>query len=256
METQAEREAVLACILDMGELLLTGGAEAVRVEDTLTRLCRPYGFVKTDVCTITSSIVPTARAADGRVLTQTRRILSRDTDLGCVERVNALSRRLCREPLPAAEFSVAIPQAADGPRYPDAMRLAAYVVISAAFSLFFGGSMADAAASAVAGTVLFGVQRAGGKMRVNGVLLAFACSVVAAFAVTAVRAAGVPCTPDRAVIGNIMLLIPGLAFTTSLRDMISGDTISGLLGLSEAVVKALAIAAGFAAVLYGLGGAV
>ena len=46
-----------------------------------------------------------------------------------------------------------------------------------------------------------------------------------------------------------MLLIPGIAFTTSLRDMISGDTISGLLGISEAILKALAIAIGFAVVL-------
>ena len=38
-----------------------------------------------------------------------------------------------------------------------------------------------------------------------------------------------------------MLLIPGIALTTSLRDMINSDTISGLLGLSEAVLKALAM---------------
>ena len=43
--------------------------------------------------------------------------------------------------------------------------------------------------------------------------------------------------PDKIIIGNIMLLIPGIALTTSLRDMINGDTISGLLGLSEAVLK-------------------
>ena len=59
---------------------------------------------------------------------------------------------------------------------------------------------------------------------------------------------------DKVVIGNIMLLIPGIALTTSLRDMINGDTISGLLGLSEAVLKALAIAIGFAAVLMRMGG--
>lgn len=60
--------------------------------------------------------------------------------------------------------------------------------------------------------------------------------------------------PDKIIIGNIMLLIPGIALTTSLRDMINGDTISGLLGLSEAVLKALAIAIGFAAVLMRMGG--
>ena len=55
---------------------------------------------------------------------------------------------------------------------------------------------------------------------------------------------------DKIIIGNIMLLIPGIALTTSVRDMISGDTVSGMLGLCEALIRALAIAAGFALVLW------
>ena len=43
-------------------------------------------------------------AQEGRALTQTRRIRARDTDLGRVERVNALSRRLCAGPLPPEKF--------------------------------------------------------------------------------------------------------------------------------------------------------
>lgn len=256
MDTQARREAALACILDLGELLLTSGAEVMRVEDTVARLCAAYGFETTDVFTITSSIVVTARAPDGRVLTQTRRIRERSTDLGCVERVNALSRRLCASPLPVEELPDAVREAACGPRWPDSVQLAVYVCVSAVFTLFFGGSPADALAAAAAGAVLFAALRAGGGLRINGLLLAFAASAAAAFAVAALRACGLACAPDRAVVGNIMLLIPGLAFTTSLRDMIRGDTISGLLGLSEAVVKALAVAAGFAVVLYGAGGGV
>lgn len=34
---------------------------------------------------------------------------------------------------------------------------------------------------------------------------------------------------DLISIGNIMLLIPGIAFTNSLRDMFSGDTLTGLI---------------------------
>lgn len=94
-EAETQDGALLACILDMGELLLTSGAEVMRVEDTLTRLCMVYGFAQADVFTITSSIVLTVRTPEGRALTQTRRIRARDTDLGRVERVNALSRRLC-----------------------------------------------------------------------------------------------------------------------------------------------------------------
>ena len=49
-------------------------------------------------------------------------------------------------------------------------------------------------------------------------------------------------------IGNIMLLIPGVALTNSLRDMFSGNTISGLMRFIEAVLLALVIACGFALV--------
>lgn len=36
---ETQEGALLACILDMDELLLTSGAEVMRVEGTLTRLC-------------------------------------------------------------------------------------------------------------------------------------------------------------------------------------------------------------------------
>ena len=37
-------EQTLSAVLDAGELLLTSGAEAARVEDTMRRLARAYGF--------------------------------------------------------------------------------------------------------------------------------------------------------------------------------------------------------------------
>ena len=55
--------------------------------------------------------------------------------------------------------------------------------------------------------------------------------------------------PDKIMIGNIMLVIPGIQLTTSLRDMINGDIISGLLNMSEALLKAISVAMGFVIVL-------
>lgn len=72
-------------VLDAGELLLTSGAEAARVEDTMRRLARAYGFVRADVLTITASMAVTVRTADDQVITQTRRILRRGTDMRCIE---------------------------------------------------------------------------------------------------------------------------------------------------------------------------
>ena len=76
-----QREQVLCAILDAGELLLTAGAEVARVEDTIRRMAQAYGFGRVDVLTITASMIVTAQAEDGAVLTQTRRILRRETDM-------------------------------------------------------------------------------------------------------------------------------------------------------------------------------
>ena len=254
MEERRKREQLLACLLDMEVLLLTSGAEIMRVEDTITRLCTVYGFCEPDVFVITSSIVLTARTPAGDILTQTRRIRARDTNLGRVEQVNALSRQLCEHPLPTEDLLRSIQQIKDMPGCSPRVRFFMYIGISAVFALFFGGSAFDAAAAAAAGITLFAADQLGPRLCLNGILQAFFSSILAALTVVLLQAAGLPCIAARAVTGNIMLLIPGLALTASLRDMICGDTISGLLGFSEAIVKALAVAAGFAAVLYGLGG--
>ena len=50
---------------------------------------------------------------------------------------------------------------------------------------------------------------------------------------------------DKIMIGHIMLLIPGLAITNSIRDILVGNTISGALLLTESLLWAGALASGF-----------
>ncbi|MFV0413612.1 MAG: threonine/serine exporter family protein [Oscillospiraceae bacterium] len=247
-------EQLVACILDIGELLLTSGAEIMRVEDTMAWVCAVYGFTGVHVFTITSSIVLTAHTPAGRVLTQTRRIHARDTDLGRVESINALSRRLCAAPLEPDMLRREVEAVRSTPAWPLWVQCAMYGVISAAFSVFFGGTARDGLTAALSGVLLFFALRFGRRLRLNSILLSFLCSALAALAVMGLVWLGLGQNPDKIIIGNIMLLIPGIALTASLRDMINGDTISGLLGISEAVLKALAVAAGFAAVLLHTGG--
>ena len=85
-------------------------------------------------------------------------------------------------------------------------------------------------------------------------------NVVSAFllslcAISLVRA-GFGHDANKIIIGNIMFLIPGIALTNSLRDMISGDIMTGMLRFLDAVLVAAAIAAGYILAAQLLGGAV
>ena len=196
-------EQTLSAVLDAGELLLTSGAEAARVEDTMRRLARAYGFVRADVLTITASMAVTVRTADGQVITQTRRILRRGTDMRCIEAVNELSREVCVNPIPPEELHARLEAIRTAPDKLRCRLPLAYLITSGSFAVFFGGTWRDGIA-------------------------AMLCSV--------------------------MLLIPGIPFVNSMRDIFVGDTITGLLSAFEAVLRALAIAAGCALVLMQTGG--
>ena len=71
------------------------------------------------------------------------------------------------------------------------------------------------------------------------------CSFVIGIGISVVT----KCVPflhlDYIMIGDIMLLIPGLAMTNSVRDILVGDTISGFLRLAESLLWAGALACGF-----------
>lgn len=241
-----DMQAVLFQIINLGELLLESGAEVHRVEDTIRRLCHAYGFGRTDVFTITSSIVVTAVTQDGHPITQTRRIYRISTDLEQIDRLNSLSRKLCKMPVPLDQLKEEISAAGEKKTPNPILTWLTYAGVSAAFSVFFGGSGLDPLAAALSGSLLFLLVSASTRTHMNGLFQQMACSALTGVAVMLLCRFGIGAHPDKIMIGNIMLVIPGLQLTTSLRDMLNGDIITGGLNLVEAVLKAMAVAAGFA----------
>ena len=59
---------------------------------------------------------------------------------------------------------------------------------------------------------------------------------------------------DKVLIGIIMLLIPGIMLTNSIRDILLGDIISGSLRLVEAILMAAVLALGMMAAIWMMGG--
>ncbi len=245
-----QKARILSLILDIGEIMLTSGAEVNRVEDTINRIAVAYGFSRADVFTITYSIVVSVTDKDGEVYTQTRRTHSSKTDMNRLEKCNALSRKVCRSPLSTEKLETEIELIRNSDTYSNRTMLIWYGVISAAFTLFYGGNALDAAASFFCGLILWCITYMSEKLVMNAIIRNIICSVCSAIAAVLFACISPDIHSDKIIIGTIMLLIPGMAFTTSIRDMINGDIISGMLGLCDALLRAVAIAVGFALVLW------
>ncbi|MEA4824498.1 MAG: threonine/serine exporter family protein [Clostridiaceae bacterium] len=245
LDTHEDAESNLALALDIGERMLMFGAEIGRVEDSLRRICTAFGAVRVDVFTITSSIVVTVTSPRFGIVTQTRRVPGGASDFHRLHLLNALSRAICACPMSRTEIIAEIARIDQAPVYPLAAQLGIYALISAAFSLFFGGIWQDAVVAAFIGVVLRILQGGLRRVRTNPFLSSALCSFVGGLLASSSVALGLAYRSDLIAIGNIMLLIPGIALTNAIRDMFSGDLISGLLRLTEALLLAATVAFGF-----------
>ena len=237
---------MLHTLLELGESMLADGADVRRVEQTLTRMGLAYGAVRMDVFVITSSIVLTMCFPDETSVTQTRRIeKSAVTDFRKLEAINAISRSYCEKPFPVQELADRLHLAKRC--RPARWKLFAGSCLGAgALTVFFGGAGADGLAAAVFALALCLLQMYLPLICKNKVLFNF----LAAFCVGSLISLACRALPalhgDKIIIGDIMLLIPGLAFTNAVKDIFIGDTISGVMRLIETILWAAALALGFA----------
>lgn len=241
-------EELLEFTVSLANKLQACGAETYRVEDTITRVIHAYGVKKTDAFVIPSCIMASLEPEDGPVVTKIRRLKSGETMLDGIEKYSALCRRICAEKpdipvlrrwLRETEASVC--------HYGSFIYYLSAFLIGFGFGIFFGGAMLEAAASGICGVATGASLRFMGKLNANAFFTSFVCSFILAFLANALTAVGLCKNADIATIGALMILVPGFLFTNSLRDVIYGDTMSGINRLVQVLIIAVALVFGTSA---------
>ena len=246
MDMSTETQALLLdCMLNMGQMLLECGAEISRVEDTLDRIAKAYGAIETNVFVITSIISLTIEFPGHEAITETRRII-RDggTDFIRMEKLNALSRTVCAEPVSVETLRDSVASIAKG-RKPFYVQFWGSILAAGSYAIFFGGSLCDGVAAAVFGAVICLLQIGLDRTEINTVARNLLISLLIGLGV-GVSVQLIPFLHmDKILIGDIMLLIPGLAMVNAVRNVLLGNTISGLVRLADSLLWAGALAGGF-----------
>ena len=121
-------------------------------------------------------------------------------------------------------------------------------------ALFFGGSMTDGLVAALFGLVICRLQRHFGPQCPNRLVFNLLSALAVGISITLCAFFLPELHADKILIGDIMLLIPGLAMTNAVRDTMVGSPISGAMRLIETLLWAGALAMGFMSAFLLMGG--
>ena len=231
---------------DLGYELSMSGAETFRVEESVSRVLAAYG-IDSEVFAIPNYLMVSIVTEDGTPITRMRRIGNHGNDLDAVEKYNGLSRAYCnRKPDPRDGIQWLEIVRSQLLKYNTLVEYLGDFMGAGGFGMLFGGSWLDGICAGICGVLVGFVSRFLEKWSANPFFRTIATSFVMALVAYGFGNLGLAPNPDAVTIGALMILVPGLLFTNAMRDIIYGDTNSGINRIVHVFLTAIAIALGTA----------
>lgn len=238
MTTEQSNE-ILAFAAEVGHTLLENGAEISRVEETMKIVAASYGVDKEHFFVLSNGIFTT-----GSSYANVEFIPIKGASLDKVVEVNQLSREISAGKYTLEEARVRLDEIRNAPPKPRWEQFLGAALGSGAFCAIFGGSLLDCAAALIAGTAVY-------------VFLSLACIPYMSKALGNICSGafgtllcilfykwGFGVNLGNMIIGTLIPLIPGVAFTNGLRDISNEDYLAGVARMLDALLVFLSIAIG------------
>ena len=246
---------ILSVISDIGYLLLKHGAEIYRVEESLKRMCEGFGFQDVEVFAVPSYFIVSLTLHDGSTHHISRRSRANRIHLDHLYSLNSIVRALSKQTMTLEEAKEKI-TVIQNKKSNLTLVLIGYILSAAFFCSFFGGNMDEIIVSGIIGFVIYFFIYLMELVNVNSLVRTMLSSMLLSSIAIISYKIGFIDQLQSTITGSLMLLVPGIAITNSLRDIIGGDFISGVSRMIEAflIATSIAIGVGIMMMLFGVGG--
>ncbi|MBQ7859232.1 MAG: threonine/serine exporter family protein [Faecalibacterium sp.] len=228
-------------VMAAGKILLENGAEVFRVEQTMTIMARSFHLREFNVYVLTNGIFASAGTAE---ISEVRNVPTRTTHLGRVDAVNTLSRRIAAGELSLDEAEQCLADILQMPGITARSQVLASGLGSACFAILFGGTLVDFAVAFAAGALLGWFMLGCSQRHISAMLQRMMGSALISAVCVAFSAVLPGAAHSYSIIGTLMVLTPGVAFTMGIRDFVKGDYLSGTIRMMDALLVAACIACG------------
>jgi uncharacterized membrane protein YjjP (DUF1212 family) len=229
-----------------GKLMLMYGAETYRTEETMRRIANK-AFPDSQVHTfVTPTGIFLTIADQDEQRTQMMRIIERGIDLHKVTEINQLSRSFSAGEIGCEELKNALLSLEkEKPLYPLRLQHLMAGIAAGSFSYLFGGDFSDLIPAFLAGILVnISLITALSVLRMKFVAELFSGFAAGLICILLYYGLGMGSNFNMIVIGSLMPLVPGVAITNSIHDLMAGDLVAGVAKGAEALLTALAVAAG------------
>lgn len=250
-ETQSDVKRVVDMALEAGRILLRNGAEIFRVEETITRICNHFGVEHVDIFTLSHGIFVSAENEKGDAYTKVKHIPLSGAHLGIVAQVNELSRQIAEGKVTISEAEEKLREIDKTPPSNGVLLIIGGGIAAACYGYLMGANLTECLVAFCIGCIVQVWVLVAKRCHLSKIIVNIVGGMlIMLFALFArMITSTVVLRLDGIIIGSIMPLIPGLAFTNAIRDIADSDFLSGTVRMMDALMVFVYIAVGVGIVL-------
>lgn len=231
-------------LMELGTALHTFGEPAHALEATLTEIAHRLHLRACFLVTTTALEATFGAFSDRR--THMVRVEAQRIDLGRLRAINAIARRVASGELSLTQSVAQIRAVVEQrPRYATApWTIVLASVEAAAFVLLLNGSLWESLCAGLLGIIVGVILSVSGRSPRSALLVAFFTAFASSFFAMWLRALGLPIAPYFVTVCSVIILLPGIAFTTSILELATRNLTSGTGRMMGALLVLMQLGAG------------
>lgn len=228
-----------------GEIMLKNGAETSRVEQTMEHMALASGACSVQSFVIHTGVFVTMSDYNGRSLTTMRRVRDRTINLDRIAKVNELSRQLTSKRM-GYQDTFAILKRIGRERTGFSWRpsMLASGVLGGGFAVLQNGGIGEVAWAFAAAAIVRFIAHVVSRLHGVRFTYEFIGSMTAGLIGVMASNWWPGLSRDIIIVGGILPLVPGVAITNAISDIIAGNLLSGISRGLEAALTSIAVAMG------------
>lgn len=228
-----------------GAIMLANGAEIYRVEDTVERIIRSKKSIKDVDVWCSFNVIIISFSYQGEIHSNVRRVKNRSNNLYYVDKVNTFSRNFASGQYSLYEAAVEIEKIKKSEGIPTKYKILGASLAAGAYSVLLGARIPEILASLFVGCIGYIFTLFLEDHRLNYFVVHFFYGNLVSF-ISLLFAQWLGISSNVVVISAMMAFVPGIMITNAVRDLLSGDTISGITAATMAILISTALALGVA----------
>lgn len=244
---RSTEEAVLLSEIaaNAGAIMLANGAEVYRVEDTVERIIRSKDSIKDVDVWSTFNVIIISFSYQGHIHSNVRRVKNRTNNLYYVDKVNTFSRNFANNLYTLDQAAIEIEEIKKSKGVPAKYKIFGATIAAGAYSFLIGAGLVEIIGALFVALTGYAFTLFLENNKLNYFVVHFLYGFFVAL-ISTLLSLLTSANNDIIIISAMMAFLPGMLITNAVRDVMSGDAISGMTGAAIAILISIGLALGVA----------